>query len=475
MKVQPFQKTEKFLFGFLLFTLFWLPLALGTNRPWAWSLMQVSLFMQGALLVLIHHGSYANWYTTYKKYIWVWAAFLIWQLINITPLPFFIIELVRPERLHGFITQHSLFAPSHEKPWLSLSFDIGQSHITFMKSLAYCFLFFISLSLINTSKRLKATLITLSAAGIFQAIYGSVEVLSGMQQSMLFDLPVTHIATGSFVYKNHYANYLLLSLSAAIGYLIASLHLTHNSTKRERLRRMIKFWLSNKVLFRIGIIIMVIALVMSRSRMGNSAFFISMTLTATLGLIYFKPRQKSYVTLFVSMLIIDILIVSSLFGLKQVQERLEQTSFAQESRDEVIADSVPLLADYPLLGSGGGTFYTLYPRVQNEKIQHFYDHAHNEYLQFALEFGFVGVALLGLLVVLCTVCSFRAIRKRRHPLPRGAAFASFMAVIGMALHATVDFPLQATANAAYFVVLLSLGIISSEISMRTKVKNVEQH
>lgn len=219
------------------------------------------------------------------------------------------------------------------------------------------------------------------------------------------------------------------------------------------------------MLFRIGIIIMVIALVMSRSRMGNSAFFIAMTVTATLGLIYFKPRQKSYVVLFISMLVIDILIVSSLFGLKQVQQRLEQTNLTQESRDEVVTDALPLLSQYGIIGTGGGTFYTVYPQVQSESIQHFYDHAHNEYLQFAIEFGVVGAAIIAVLVLLCAKSALSAIRHRRHPLPRGAAFATVMAVIGMALHSTVDFPLQAPANTAIFIILLALGALSRDIPM----------
>jgi O-antigen ligase len=287
----------------------------------------------------------------------------------------------------------------------------------------------------------------------------------GFEQSIVFRVPVEHIATGSFIYKNHFANFLLLCLSVSIGYLIANLHIGSGVSKREKLRRIIQFWLSNKVLFRIGIIIMVIALVMSRSRMGNSAFFISMTVTASLGLLYFKPRQKSYITLFVSMLIIDILIVSSLFGLKQVQQRLEETSLSHESRDEVIVDALPLLKEYGIAGSGGGTFYTIYPQVQRESIQHFYDHAHNEYLQFALEFGLIGSLSILLIVIFSFRRSLSAMRHRRHPLARGTAFACVMACIGMSLHSSVDFPLQAPANAAYFVVILALGSISRTIKI----------
>ena len=458
-------KTEKFLFGFLLFTLFWLPLSLGANRPWAWALMQMSVFFLGGILLLTHKSLLSKLYAQYKLLVIVWLVFLTWQLINIVPLPFSLVETLRPERVNFLLNENIQGMESISSLWLPLSFAVGQSDVIFFKSLAYCFLFFITLTLVNTGKRLRYILIVISAAGVFQAIYGSLEVLSGLQYSLVFKLPVSHIATGSFVYKNHYANFLLLCLSAAIGYMIASLRVRSGSSTRERLRRIVRFWLSNKVLFRIGIIIMVIALVMSRSRMGNSAFFIAMTITATLGLIYFKPRQKSYVVLFISMLVIDILIVSSLFGLKQVQQRLEQTNLTQESRDEVITDALPLLSEYGIIGTGGGTFYTVYPQVQSESIQHFYDHAHNEYLQFAIEFGIVGAAIIAMLVLLCAKSALSAMRHRRHPLPRGTAFAAVMAVIGMALHSTVDFPLQAPANTAIFIILLALGALSRDIPM----------
>lgn len=465
MPISNTQKTEKFLFGFLLFTLFWLPLSLGANRPWAWSLMQMSVFFLGGILLLTHKSLLSKLYTQYKLLVIVWLVFLTWQLINIVPLPFSLVETLRPERVSFLLNENIQGMKSISSQWLPLSFDVGQSDVKFFKSLAYCFLFFITLTLVNTGKRLRYILIVISAAGVFQAVYGSLEVLSGLQYSLVFKLPVSHIATGSFVYKNHYANFLLLCLSAAIGYMIASLRVRSGSSPRERLRRIVRFWLSNKVLFRIGIIIMVIALVMSRSRMGNSAFFIAMTITATLGLIYFKPRQKSYVALFISMLVIDILIVSSLFGLKQVQQRIEQTNLTQESRDEVVTDALPLLSQYGVIGTGGGTFYTVYPQVQSESIQHFYDHAHNEYLQFAIEFGIVGAAIIAMLVLLCAKSALSAMRHRRHPLPRGTAFATFMAVIGMALHSTVDFPLQAPANTAIFIILLALGALSRDIPM----------
>ena len=254
------QKTEKFLFGFLLFTLFWLPLSLGANRPWAWALMQMSFFFIGGVLLLTHKTLLSQLCAKYKLFVIVWLTFLTWQLMNIVPLPFALVEAIRPQRVQFLLNGYIENIESIRSQWLALSFDVGQSDVTFFKSLAYCFLFFISLTLISSAKRLKYTLIVISGAGIFQAVYGPLEVLSGINYSLVFKLPVSHIATGSFVYKNHYANFLLLCLSAAIGYMIASLRVRSGSSPRERLRRIVRFWLSNKVLFRIGIIIMVIAL-----------------------------------------------------------------------------------------------------------------------------------------------------------------------------------------------------------------------
>ncbi|WP_287149099.1 O-antigen ligase family protein [Alteromonas sp.] len=349
------------------------------------------------------------------------------------------------------------------RKWLSLSFDVGQSKIVLLKSLAYLFLFFSVLIIVNSTRRLKLVLAVISGTGIFQAVYGTLEVLLGIEKSLVFHKEVSDIATGTFVYKNHFANYLVLTLSAAIGYLVASLPAARFGSRRDKLRQLVKFWLSNKVLFRVGIIFMVIALVMSRSRMGNSAFFIGLFITATLGLFYFKPRRKSYVAFFISMLVIDILILSSLFGLEKVQQRIKNTSFSQESRDEVVSNTLPLISEYALFGAGGGTFYTLFPQSQPESIQHFYDHAHNEYIQFLLEFGVLGSSAIALVTLICLISGVKAMKTRRHPIARGSAFAAIMAIVSMLIHSTLDFPLQAPANTFIFIILLAIGIQSKNV------------
>ncbi len=458
-------KTEKFLFGFLLFTIAWIALPLGSNRPWSWSLMQISCFIFGVLLTVAKPRQLIKAYEKHKSLFWLWVIFICCQLVNIIPIPLTIIEEIRPERLAFNLSSASANSIENSEKWLSLSFDVGQSKVVLLKSIAYLFLFFSVLVIVNSTHRLKIVLAAICVTGIFQAIYGSLEVLSGLETSLIFHKEVSNIATGTFVYKNHFANYLVLTLSAAIGYLVANLPIARSSTNRDKLRTLVKFWLSNKLLFRIGVILMVIALVMSRSRMGNTAFFVSLTITATLGLLHFKPRRKSYIAFFIGMLVIDIFILSSLFGLEKVQKRIENTSFSQESRDEVVYNTLRLIRENVLFGSGGGTFYALFPQSQPESIQHFYDHAHNEYIQFILEFGVIGSLAIAILTLMCLACSINAMKTRRHPTARGAAFAALMAILGMLIHSTVDFPLQAPANTFIFIIFLAIGIQSKNIKV----------
>ena len=459
--ISNFKKAEILIFGFLLFTLVWLPLPLGSNRPWAWALMQISFFLITALLCLTSPGSVLVTLKRYKVIITLWVIFIGLQAFLLIPLPQELVAHMRPERVNPLVSLNA--APAY-----SLSFDTGQSYIALFKSLSFFCLFLALLTLVKSIFRLKILIAVLGMSGLVQAFYGAFEVLSGIDRSLIFDLPVSHIATGSFIYKNHFANYLLLTLSAAIGYLISTLKATPPYTRKDLLRHWVSFWLSSKVVFRLAIICMVIALVMSRSRMGNSSFFISMTLTACIGFFYFKPRLKSYTLLFVSMLVIDIAIISSIFGLKEVQTRIEQTSIEEETRDEIIVDSIPLISKYSALGAGGGSFYTMYPKYQSSQVNLAYDHAHNEYLQFFIEFGAIGFLSLFFIVGMCLTSSLKALKRRRHNMARGAAFASFMAIIGMALHASVDFPLQAPANAATFICLLTIGLISNQIKAPVK-------
>lgn len=451
---------DKWVFALLLFLIFWMPVPLGSNRPWAWGMLEIMAFITIAGSVFYNPSVLV---INIKKYPAAFASFLaftLWVFLQQVPLPADWLHAISPNSFKLFALTNS------DNAYNSISVDPAQTTIAVYKTLAYFSLFTATLILCRSEKRIKAIMLTIIFTGLFQALYGSLEVLLGMQNSLVFQLPVKGIATGTFVYKNHYANFLMLCLSIGVGYLVSTL-LTHNvKARKAKLRHFLNTLLNGKAVVRIALAIMVIALVMSRSRMGNTAFFAAMTAIGLLALILVKKRSKGLTLLIVSMFIIDMFIVSAWFGLDKVKERLENTALVEETRDEVVRDSIPLLKDYIYTGSGLGSFYSIYPKYQSEEVKGFYDHAHNDYLQFAVEAGIIASALLLILPAYCLITALQAMRTRRNNLMQGLSFGCLMAIVGMFIHISVDFPLQAPANTGLFVIILALALITQKKSKR---------
>jgi putative inorganic carbon (HCO3(-)) transporter len=453
-------KTSNILFYVLLSIIFILPLPLGANRPWAWSFLQILIF--GLSLACVWHYRDNRWLGVgkYLKMVYLWLAFIIVACIQVIPMPEVLVSIISPKA-------HEIQVLANVSTFY-FSLDPGQSAISFFKLLAYFCLFICTLLLVNDEKRIKLLLTIMVAAGTVQAVYGALEILLGSQTSLVFGIDVSESATGSFVYRNHYANFLMMCLAAGIGLMVTSLQKDKLYSRKEWLRSVATAMLGSKALIRISLAIMVIALVMSRSRMGNTAFFVSMTIVGLMALLLVKQRSKGLTILIISMFVIDLVIVSAWFGLDKVQQRLTETSLQRESRDEVIIDALPMVIDYPISGTGAGSFYSVFPSYKNSDVHSFYDHAHNDFLQMTIEYGIPGISILALLVLLAFYKSVRAMRNRRNSIFKGASFACCMVIIGMLLHMTVDFPLQAFANASYFVVFLGLSMIISSLKLNRR-------
>jgi O-antigen ligase len=337
-----------------------------------------------------------------------------------------------------------------------LSLDINASVQAWLKTLAYVLLFTLTLLLIDSPKRLQTLAYVLVFSGLVQAVYGALSVAFGKEG----------VATGTFVNRNHFAAYLVLSLSVGIGILIASAGASYSKMPwRQRIRRVARLILSYKTPLRIFLAIMVIALVLTHSRMGNISFFSSLLITGILALILLKDTPRPIVLLISSLIVIDLVIIGSYVGIERVKERIEQTTLQTETRDEVDIYSWRMWQDYPLVGSGAGSYYGVFPRYRQMDVgRSFYDHAHDDYLELLSEYGLIGFTLLGMIVLSTIWQALTAQRRRRNPWMRGMAFAALMATVAMLIHATVEFHLHIPAYASTLIVLLAIAHLARHLN-----------
>ena len=449
-------KTETFVFYSYLFFLVWIPLPLGSNRYWAWSIMEAGVFFICIVLSVIYLQGNLNITTVLhrtKPIIFLFVLWLFFILLQIIPMPLGIVEYLSPARVASY---HSGY-PNGE--WISLTENNAETLSFFLKSLSYVLLFVLSLILVNSRSRVKLLAWTLVYSALFQAMYGSLMALSGLEYSFFMEKQVYHdAATGTFVNRNHMAGYLNMGLSIGVGLLIAGLAKgKRHTTARQLYRKIVRILLSKKAQLRIYIVITTIALILTHSRMGNVAFIVALTITGLLGLYLTRHARRVMAMLVISIIIIDIFMVGTWFGLDKVAERLENTSLHTEVRDEVDVYTLDYWNDYFVVGSGGGTYRYVFPRYRGAEITHYFDHAHNDILEVASETGIIGVSLLSLIVLLSLYSAIKALSQRHDPLMIGMAFSAIMAMTAIGIHSFVDFNLQIPANAATFVVILSLA------------------
>ncbi|GAB3097065.1 O-antigen ligase family protein [Aestuariicella hydrocarbonica] len=460
------QAPDRFIFFSFLALLVWIPLPLGSNRPWAWHLME-----------LISFGLVAWWVMSWSREklvatpalqssrsllgcLSLFAAVIAIQLL---PLPSAVVAMLRP--LNPALEPGS---------WATVSIDPQITWIHLRTTLCFIALAFLTLVLVNSKERLKWLAITLLVVGVFQGLYGSLMTLSGAEYGFFIKKGGFHgVATGTFWNRNNYANYLTLCIAAGTGLLLSDLYQKSSQGWRERGRRMLTTLLGSKVRVRIGLAMMVVALVLTKSRMGNTAFFVSLLVTGFCWLWLTKRITRGSIILLVSLVLIDSLIVGAWFGIDKVAERLETTAFTKETRDEVNRDTWTMIKQQPLLGSGAGSYYTAFPQYRQQDIPIYYDHAHNDYFEFLAEHGVLGCLPLLTLIILTLMTAAQTMRQRKTLLFQAMAFAPMMAVIALLLHSTVDFNLQIPANAATFVVLISLAwVVRYMPSKRSREKAV---
>ncbi|KLN63773.1 MULTISPECIES: O-antigen ligase family protein [Vibrio] len=457
---------EKLVFYSLLVLIVWLPVPLGSNRAWAWSIAQIWIALQTVALIVIYWRALPWNYI--NKYSWLLipiGLFQVWVAIQ---------SLVLPKELVAFLSQnaaeiYSLVGADN----YSISLDRGMTTASLLKGISYFLLVFNATLLVNSGNRLKSTALAIVIAGTGQAFYAALVVKLGITESLIWGLPEKEIATGSFVYKNHLANYLIMSAAMGVGLIISQLHISESGSWIVRFKRILSSVMSSKMLIRLSLVIMVIALVLTRSRMGNAAFFVAITVTGLFALAFYRSKPRALTVLIVSILLIDTFVVGALFGLDKVKQRLVETSVELESRDQVVMWSLDIIKDYPLTGTGLSTFYTVFPGYSHASIG-FYDHAHNDYVQFAVEVGVPATLMLGLVVLYALFLSLQTVSKRNSHTMKGIAFGSAMAIIGVLIHISVDFNLQPMANAATFIMILFFCFAASNLPARNEKAFIAQ-
>ncbi|HET8882067.1 MAG TPA: O-antigen ligase family protein [Solimonas sp.] len=432
-----------------------LPLPAGSHRFDAERLF-AALVALLALLAVADTGGAMRLDRTQRCTVLLWLLWLLWLAVQWLPLPAEWLQRFAPASYEAY----ARVAAAGGSPVWRISLSPLDTQWMLWLSLVYGVWYLLILCVVRTPSAARGILLCVIASAVAQAVFGTAMVMSGLELNA-FGHKTAYIgsATGTFVNRNHFAGYLEIGGALATGLILARFANAAREKRRLRLwfRDFIEALLTRNLWLRLGLLVIVVGLVASRSRMGALAFLTAVSVGSVLFL-GFRGRGGRLRGLFflITVIVIDGVLVGGQFGLDELLQRFAYFRVIGDMRVTTFGDLYDMASHYATSGIGLGSFAYAYPQFRSASVYAFNDHAHNDYAEFLIETGIVGFAILASLVTLVCGRALAIIAQRKDVHARGVALGGLLALGCIALHSLTDFNLQIPANAATVVAILAL-------------------
>jgi putative inorganic carbon (HCO3(-)) transporter len=452
----------------LILLLIFTPIAFGSMEIWAFSLMELGIF----LIIILSTMQWAfrkpsgvdnhDEPILHKK--WTFPAillglFLLLVLFQMLSLPPGLLKILSPKTYALRLELSSLSSSVTQLPNDSitksfpLSFLPFTTQIEFFKwfALIALFLFLLQWGALNKG---RGTLISVTIfVGIFESLYGMIEFFSGHEHILYVDASsLISSVSGTFINRNYFAGYLLMVIPLAVGYIFH--RESFNGELSMGWRRRLSSIDGKTYFLAFGVILMILGLLFSASRMGIMSLLLSFTIVALL----FRNPEKRQRLAKTPMLILGLAVLwGAWISLDAVISRFFAISDVFERRWEIWANTLQIIKDFPLLGSGLGTFTQVFPAYRSFHVEGFVSHAENDLIQLVSEVGVVGVALLMIAFLFLFWRAFSGIRQLSPEDPRRyIGIGGLVGILALSVHSMVERNIQIPANAFLFTFILAL-------------------
>jgi len=212
-----------------------------------------------------------------------------------------------------------------------------------------------------------------------------------------------------------------------------------------------------QIFLTIGLAVMLLALLFSKSRAGITGWglgfltFVILVHSGSNGM----PRSFWVIT---SIIIGMVALFSFRIGVDPILDRCWTVS-KEATRLDFWLDSLVIVKDHPF-GIGLATFKQVFPVFNVSTISESTPYyAHNDYLQLLVEAGWIGFAALVGGFYIFLVRSFRKVRRmslQADPFRFFLTIGALSGLVSIAFHSFFDFNLQMPANCVYFVMLMGI-------------------
>jgi O-antigen ligase len=427
-----------------------IPILFAAVQHWVWSFYSLSMIT--AFVVYLWLKQEHMLFSIPKSINIPTTIFFTYTILFWLPLPAGIISFLSPIRFEYISTAEKLTDIVLEGQTLSYSSLNAFTWWVFLLSL-YLF-FFVVRYLSNERKFLNIILFIMIGLGLIEAVYGLIQALVPSMGVLWVDYVKDYMgnARGTFINRNHFAAFVELIWPLALGVTIAK-----TDHKKSLKNALASDSLNRQALMALSIVVLLLALLLSRSRAG-----IVGGVTGLLIFWYLARPKIRRIALHTRLLMGGIVVVLSIYSLTiGVGPTFKRFLLIDDrnSRIDIWKDSLSIIEDHPL-GIGLRNYENVFQVYNHHSMaDKVVKYAHNDYLQLLIETGWVGFFCITSGFVYFIGKSFKIIRRcdeRDDPMRFFLAVGAFSGIMSMAFHSLFDFNLQIPANCLYFVVLMAI-------------------
>ena len=251
-------------------------------------------------------------------------------------------------------------------------------------------------------------------------------------------------SAGPFVDHNHLAAYLNLGLGLALGFLFAP---PREGAGASPARRGAPLWAG----YAAGLIL--VGVLVSLSRSG----FAGMVLALFSAALVLRAARFQVAAGLGAVILLCVLFLAALGGTQPYQKRLETLLGRDPYADRLRIWTGALRAwpQSPLIGNGLGTFATATARFYRFDAGESYMHAENEYVEWLVEGGLVGLGLVLAAAAGTVALGRRALLAAPSPGRRALVVGGLFGIVALAVHSGGDFALRIPGVALAAVMLVA--------------------
>lgn len=445
-------------FGTLIFS----PLAFGAVEIWSVLIMEAGIFSALAIYLFFIQKQDQPGLLKAPGLIPL-SVLLCYILIQAIPLPQALIRMISPATFALYSQSVWVADPG---AWATLSLYPKGTVSEFIRLSSYAGAYLLTTQLLSDSDRFRRTAALLSAFAAALAFFSIIQHLfPNGRIYWIRTLTQGGSLFGPYVNRNHFAGLMGMLFPIVMAHFL----LSRPSSKAKSLRRKISDLLDRSLknvhlLQGFGALVAALSIFLSLSRGGIMSFFVSLSLLGFLLSRRIKIRGGGL--LFIAMVIVLFYAVGW-FGWTPIFDRFRAFRTLQgeisELRFDIWKDSLGLVRDFPLTGTGAGSFLHAYPAYRTIRGEGIANHAHNDHLELLTDGGIIGAGLFICFIAAVLKQSYRAFLQRKDRYARHIFAGSLAGVAAFLLHGLTDFNFFIGANGLYLFLLLGLAVNAANL------------